>query len=423
MNTMRSVGRVTRISGLSVESVGPQTTLGELCYISLQNGEKVPAEVVGFRDNIVILMPIGNFDMIMPGSEVAGTSSAINVKVGNSLIGRVLDGLGNPIDKKGPIEYEGTMSLYREPPGPLEREKITEPLGMGVRAIDGLLTCGKGQRLGVFAGSGVGKSTLMGKIAKESAADINVVALIGERGKEVKEFVEDQLGEAGLAKSVVVVVTSDKSPLLRLKGAYTAMTIAEYFRDKGKDVMLLVDSVTRIAHALREIGLAVGEPPTTRGYTPSVFSTLPKFLERAGQSSVGSITGIFTVLVEGDDFDEPVSDTVRGILDGHIILSRKYFMQGQYPALDIMASISRSMMDIVEPEHREASEFFKRTYAAYKDVEDMVNIGAYKKGSNREIDFAIDMMPRLNEYIRQDVESEVSFEESVSSLLRLFESN
>lgn len=409
--------------GLSVESVGPQATFGELCYISMQNGERVPAEVVGFKENVVILMPIGNLDMVMPGSEVLGTGSSITVKVGEALIGRVLDGLGNPIDNKGVLECDEEMSLYREPPDPLEREKITEPLGLGIRAIDGLLTCGKGQRMGVFAGSGVGKSTLIGKIAKESMADVNVIALIGERGKEVKEFVEDQLGEEGLKKSVVVVSTSDKAPLLRLKGAYTAMTIAEYFRDNGNDVMLLMDSVTRIAQSLREIGLAVGEPPTTRGFTPSVFSTLPKILERAGHSSKGSITGIFTVLVEGDDFDEPVSDTVRGILDGHIILSRKYFMQGVYPALDILGSVSRSMMDIVTPEHRQAADFFKRTYSSYKDVEDMVNIGAYKKGNNNEIDFAINMMPKLTDYIKQDIGETVSFDESVSSLAGLFTTN
>lgn len=420
MSPARTVGKVVRIAGLSVESIGPQVTFGELCHIFMRDGKSVPAEVVGFRDNVVILMPIGELDMIMPGSDVVGTDSVITVNVGDSLVGRVLDGLGKPIDKKGALVCEEEMSLYREPPDPLERKKITEPIGVGIRAIDGLLTCGKGQRLGVFAGSGVGKSTLLGKIAKESMADVNVIALIGERGKEVKEFVEDQLGEEGLAKSVVIVSTSDKSPLLRLKGAFTAMTIAEYFRDQGKDVMFLVDSVTRIAHALREVGLAVGEPPTTRGYTPSVFSTLPKFLERAGHSVDGSITGIFTVLVEGDDFDEPVSDAVRGILDGHIILSRKYFMQGLYPALDIMASVSRSMMDIVSPEHKEAAELFKRTFASYKDVEDMVNIGAYKKGNNREIDTAIDLMPKLTDYIRQDVREKISFDESVSDLINLF---
>lgn len=417
------MGKVTRIAGLSVESNGPQATFGELCYIYMKNGQSVPAEVVGFKENTVILMPIGNLDMIMPGSKVVGTMSSISLKVGESLIGRILDGLGSPIDNKGVLALDEDISLYREPPDPLTREKITEPLGLGIRAIDGLLTCGKGQRLGVFAGSGVGKSTLLGKIAKESAADMNVIALIGERGKEVREFVEDQLGEKGLKKSVVVVVTSDKSPLLRVKGAFTAMTIAEYFRDKGQHVTLLFDSITRFAHALREIGLAVGEPPTTRGYTPSVFSTLPKLLERAGHIDNGSITGIFTVLVEGDDFDEPVSDAVRSILDGHIILSRKLFMQGQYPALDVMASVSRSMFDIVSPEQQEAANLFKRTYSTFKDVEDMVNIGAYKKGSNKEIDYAIEMMPKLNDYIRQDITEKSNFEESISRLRGLFAGN
>ncbi|MGR3317816.1 MAG: FliI/YscN family ATPase [Candidatus Anammoxibacter sp.] len=416
----RYVGKVTRITGLSVESNGPQSTFGELCYIHTKDGQRVPAEVVGFRENTVILMPIGELSMIMPGSEVVGTMSSFSVKVGESLTGRILDGLGNPIDDKGPIVFDEERSMYSDSPNPLTREKITEPFGLGIRALDGLLTCGRGQRLGVFSGSGVGKSTLLGKIAKESTADVNVIALIGERGKEVREFVENQLGSKGLKKSVVVVVTSDKSPLLRVKGAYTAMTIAEYFRDKGQNVMMLVDSITRFAQALREIGLSAGEPPTTRGYTPSVFSALPKLLERAGNSDKGSITGIFTVLVEGDDFDEPVTDAVRSILDGHIVLSRKLFMQGQYPALDIMASVSRSMVDVVSPEQQEAADLFKRTYSTFMDVEDMVNLGAYKKGVNKEIDFAIDMMPKLKEYIKQDVSEEISFEESVSMLTELF---
>ena len=414
------MGKVTRIAGLSVESIGPQVTYGELCYIYINKERQIPAEVVGFRDNTVILMPIGNLDMVMPGSIVIGSKTSLSVKVGNALIGRILDGLGNPMDDNGSIICEDDRSLYRDPPDPLKRDKISKPIGIGIRAIDGLLSCGQGQRLGVFAGSGVGKSTLLGKIAKESTADVNVIALIGERGKEVREFVENQLGEEGLKKSVVIVVTSDKSALLRVKGAFTAMTVAEYFRDKGQHVMLLLDSVTRFAHALREVGLAVGEPPTTRGYTPSVFSTLPKLLERAGHSVNGSITGIFTVLVEGDDLDEPVSDAVRSILDGHIILSRKLFMQGQYPALDIMASVSRSMMDVVSPEQFQASNMFKKVYATFAEVEDMVNIGAYKKGANPDVDFAIEMQPKLNNYIRQDAEEKSSFDESVAELLKLF---
>ena len=416
----QSVGKVTRIAGLSVESIGPQVTYGELCYIYINKERRIPAEVVGFRDNIVILMPIGDLDMIMPGSIVIGSKTSLSVKVGDALIGRILDGLGNPMDDNGAIVCEDERSLYSDPPDPLKRDKITKPIGVGIRAIDGLLSCGQGQRLGVFAGSGVGKSTLLGKIATESTADVNIIALIGERGKEVREFVENQLGEEGLKKSVVIVVTSDKSALLRVKGAFTAMTVAEYFRDKGQHVMLLLDSVTRFAHALREVGLAVGEPPTTRGYTPSVFSTLPKLLERAGHSEKGSITGIFTVLVEGDDLDEPVSDAVRSILDGHIVLSRKLFMQGQYPALDIMASVSRSMMDIVSSEHHQASNMFKKIYATFAEVEDMVNIGAYKKGSNPDVDFAIDMQPKLKEYIKQGVAEKSSFDESVTELLKLF---
>lgn len=406
---------------MSVESIGPQATIGELCYIHLKNGQQVPSEVVGFRDNRVILMPIGNLDMIMPGSEVVGTSASIMVKVSDSLIGRIIGGLGEPIDRKGEFPWEEELSIYREPPAPLNRGKITEPIGTGIRAIDGLLTCGRGQRLGIFASSGIGKSTLLGKIAKGSAADVNVIALIGERGKEVREFIEKQLGEKGLKKSVVVVVTSDKSPLLRVKGALIAMTIAEYFRDKGKCVMLLVDSITRIAYALREIGLAVGEPPTTRGYTPSVFSALPRLLERAGNSAEGSITGIFTVLVEGDDIDEPVSDAIRSIIDGHIILSRHLFMLGQYPAIDVMASVSRNMPDIISTNHNKAAILFKKTYAIYKEIEDMVNIGAYTKGSNKEIDYAIEMMPKLREYLSQDIEEECTYDESVSRLLGLFE--
>ncbi|MCP5002667.1 MAG: FliI/YscN family ATPase [Planctomycetes bacterium] len=417
VNTFKHVGTVSRATSMLIESLGPEASVGELCNMTTQSRkESVPAEVVGFRDKRTLLMPIGDTEGISPKSEVVATGLPLHIKVGPSLIGRILDGLGNPIDNKGPIECDEMRPVYNEPPDPLSRQLITEPISTGIRAIDSLLTCGKGQRLGVFAGSGVGKSTLLGKIAKTSKADVNVIALIGERGREVREFVEHNLGDEGLKKSVVVVVTSDKPVIVRLKGGFVATTIAECLRDSGMDVMFMMDSVTRLANAQREIGLSIGEPPTSRGYTPSVFSLLPKLLERPGAISVGSITALYTVLVEGDDFNEPVSDTVRGILDGHIILSRKIAAQNHYPAIDILNSVSRCMIDVVSPEHMSASQKLRATYSIYKDAEDMINVGAYVEGRNPKIDYSVKMYDMITRYLQQGVEETGTFAEDISRL-------
>ncbi|MGR3310239.1 MAG: flagellar protein export ATPase FliI [Candidatus Brocadiales bacterium] len=405
INPVRFIGEIVSVAGLVIESKGPSASIGEFCHIYPKDAcAPVPAEVVGFKDDRILLMPIGEMESISPGSEVVATGSPLRIKVGHSLKGRVLDGLGEPIDEKGPLRTEEERSIYNSPPNPLKRKRISEIIRTGIRAVDGLLTCGKGQRLGIFSGSGVGKSTFLGKIARCSDADINVIALIGERGREVREFIEKNLGEEGLKKSVVVAVTSDRPSLLRVKGAYVACTVAEYFRDEGLNVMLFLDSVTRFALAQREVGLAIGEPPTTRGYTPSVFALLPKILERTGAVQNGSITGLYTVLVEGDDMNEPVADAVRGILDGHIVLSRALAAQGHYPPIDILESVSRSMTDIVSLEHRQAAQKLKTICATYKETEDLLNIGAYVKGSNPRIDYAISMIDRINDYLRQDIE-------------------
>ncbi|MDR4498653.1 MAG: FliI/YscN family ATPase [Candidatus Scalindua sp.] len=420
VNTIKLVGTVSKATSMLIESLGPEVSVGELCSMTTQSQKKsVLAEVVGFKDTRTLLMPIGDTEGISPKSEVIATGFPLHVKIGTSLIGRILDGLGNPIDNKGPIEYDEMRPVYNEPPDPLERRLITEPISTGVRTIDGLLTCGKGQRLGIFAGSGVGKSTLLGKIARSSKADVNVIALIGERGREVREFVEYNLGGEGLKKSVVVVVTSDKPVIVRLKGGFVATTIAESLRDKGMDVMLMMDSVTRLANAQREIGLSIGEPPTSRGYTPSVFSLLPKLLERPGVTPRGSITALYTVLVEGDDFNEPVSDTVRGILDGHIILSRKIAAQNLYPAIDILNSVSRCMIDVVSRDHMVAAQKLKTTYSVYKDVEDMINVGAYVEGRNSKIDYAVKMFDMITDYLRQDVGEQSIFVEEVRRLEKM----
>jgi flagellum-specific ATP synthase len=417
VNTMKLTGTVSRATSMLIESLGPEVPVGELCELTTQTKDKsVLAEVVGFKEKRTLLMPIGNTDGISPKSEVIATGYPLNVKLGSSLIGRVLDGLGNPMDNKGPIIYDETRAVYNDPPDPMERHLITEPINTGIRAIDSLLTCGKGQRLGIFAGSGVGKSTLLGNIAKSSKADVNVIALIGERGREVREFIEYNLGEEGLKKSVVVVVTSDKPAVVRMKGGFVATTIAESLRDRGMDVMLLMDSITRLANAQREIGLAIGEPPTTRGYTPSVFSLLPKLLERPGTISKGSITALYTVLVEGDDFNEPISDAVRAILDGHIILSRKMAAQNHFPAIDILNSVSRCMIDIVSPEHMQAAQRLRSTYSVYKEAEDMINVGAYVEGKNPKIDYATKMIDKITEYLRQDVDEQSNYEEDVTRL-------
>ncbi len=421
---IRYVGRVAHVAGLVIESNGPSVPIGDVCYIQTNKGHApIPAEVVGFKGKKILLMPIGELDRISPGTKVTASGLPLMVKVGMNIIGRVIGGLGEPIDGNGLIKAEEYRSIYNSPPDPMKRSRIKEPLRTGIRVLDGLFTCGKGQRLGIFAGSGVGKSTLMGMIARNSGADVNVIALIGERGREVREFIEKSLGADGLKKSVVISVTSDKPALLRVKGAYIASTVAEYFRDQGMQVMLLVDSVTRFANAQREVGLAIGEPPTSKGYTPSVFSLLPKLLERSGTCSRGSITGLYTVLVDGDDMNEPVADAVRGILDGHIVLSRTLANQNHFPAIDILESVSRCMDDIVLSKHRRAAQEFKTVYATYKESEDIINIGAYVKGSNPKIDFALSMIDRIKDYLKQDVAEDSDFDDTVIRLTNMFTNN
>ena len=412
---IKYTGRITKVAGLTIESDGPIATIGELCYIyPYRKPEPIMAEVVGFKDDKILLMPLGDMEGIASGSLVVASGKTLMVNVGEELIGRVIDGLGNPIDGKGPIRTQKTYKVSNVPPNPLERTVISEPLVFGIKAVDGLLTCGKGQRVGIFAGSGVGKSTLMGMVSRNSSADVNVIGLIGERGREVREFLENDLKEEGLKKSVVVVATSDQPALIRVKGALVATAIAEYFRDKNKNVMLLMDSLTRFAMAQREIGLAIGEPPVTRGFTPSVFAVMPKLLERAGTSSKGSITGLYTVLVDGDDLNEPVTDTVRGIIDGHIILSRKLANQNHYPAIDVLASVSRVMPSIVEREHLIMANKIKDIMAVYEESEDLINIGAYKMGSNKKIDKAIELKDDIDEMLTQQVFETYEFEETIS---------
>ncbi|MBF8984281.1 flagellar protein export ATPase FliI [Lutibacter sp. B2] len=419
-NLIKYSGKVSRIVGLTIESLGPAVKLGELCYIyPLKGNEPIKAEAVGFKDTKVLLMPLGEMDGIGPGSKVVASGETLNVNVGEELLGRILDGLGNPMDDLGGFYNTHKYPVNNSPPDPLKRKKIEDVLSLGVKAIDGLLTCGVGQRIGIFAGSGVGKSTLMGMIARNTKADINVIALIGERGREVREFIENDLKEEGLKRSVLVVATSDKPALVRMKGALLATAIAEYFRDQGKNVMLLMDSLTRFSMAQREVGLAVGEPPVTKGYTPSVFAALPKLLERSGNSDRGSITGLYTVLVDGDDLNEPITDAVRGILDGHIVLSRKLANKNHYPALDILASVSRVMPNIASKEHKSAAGRFKDILAVYKEAEDLINIGAYVAGSNEKIDFAIEMIDKLNDYLKQGVDEKIDFDDALVNLNNL----
>ena len=405
-------GHVSKIVGLTIEADGPEANIGELCEIkATREGRSVYAEVVGFREGKTLLMPIGNLVGVGPGSKVVATGSNLSVAVGRELTGRILDGLGNPIDGGGPIHPEASFTVDHQAPHPLTRKRITEPLPLGIKAIDGLLTIGKGQRVGIFSGSGVGKSTLMGMIARNTKADVNVIALIGERGREVREFLEKDLKNEGLARSVVVVATSDQPALIRLKGAFVATTIAEYYRNCGFDVLLLMDSLTRFAMAQREIGLSVGEPPVSRGYTPSVFGQMPKLLERAGCSENGSITGLYTVLVDGDDMTEPVTDAARGILDGHIVLSRAFANRNQYPAIDILGSISRVMPDVITPEHKALAAEIKKVMAIYRDAEDLINIGAYARGSNEKIDYAISVIDNIQAFIEQGVGENFTFDE------------
>lgn len=401
LDNLRASGRVVQVVGLTIEAVGLDCQIGEVCEIRAGSSLPIQSEVVGFRNRTALLMPLGNMEGIQPESRVFPTRSVFRAPVGPPLLGRVLDGLGQPIDSIGPLGDLQTRPINNLAPHPLERQVIQDPLITGVRAIDGLLTCGKGQRMGIFAGSGVGKSTLLGAIARSSKSDVSVIALIGERGREVREFIERDLGEEGLARSVVVVSTSDKPALLRLKAAWVAMTIAEYFRDQGLDVTFLMDSVTRFAMAQREIGLAIGEPPASRGYTPSVFAMLPRLLERAGTGKRGSITGYFTVLVEGDDFNEPICDAVRSILDGHIVLTRQLAMRNHYPAIDVLGSISRLMPSITSEEHRNAAAEARKLLATYEKARDLINIGAYVKGSDPEIDAAIAALPALNTFLKQ----------------------
>ena len=411
-------GKVTQVIGLVIEAKGPNVSLGELCYIKSRfpNVEPIPAEVVGFREGLVLLMPIGEMQGIGPGCEVLSAQKTLQVKVGMELLGRVLDGLGNPMDGKGPILSKTEYPLHAEPPDPLQRPRIKDSLYVGVRAIDGLITLGSGQRIGIMAGSGVGKSTLLSMIARNTEADISVISLVGERGREVRDFIERDLGEEGLKRSVVVVATSDKPALVRIKGAMTATAIAEYFRDQGRRVVLMMDSVTRFAMAQREVGLTIGEPPATRGYTPSVFALLPRLLERAGTSARGSITGIYTVLVDGDDMNEPIADAVRSILDGHIVLSRAIAAQNHFPAIDILASVSRVMTDVVTKEHREAAQHMRALMAVYKEAEDLIHIGAYVKGSSKKIDEAIEKIDAINDFLCQGVFDVTSFEDMKKTL-------
>jgi flagellum-specific ATP synthase len=414
-------GRVSQVIGMVVESHGPGIPVGSICEISTFRGQnKIPAEVVGFREGRVLLMPLGEMRGVEPGSVIQQIGGQATVPVSQAMLGRVIDGLGNPVDGKGPLVSDSVYPLYAAPLNPMERQRITEPVDVGVRAINGLLTLGRGQRIAIMAGSGVGKSTLLGMIAKHTAADISVIALIGERGRELKDFIERDLGPEGLARSVVVVATSDQPPLVRMRGAYLATAIAEYFRDLGRDVIMMMDSVTRFAMSSREVGLAIGEPPTSRGYTPSVFSQLPKLLERAGTcKGQGSVTGIYTVLVEGDDMNEPIADAVRSIVDGHIVLSRDLASRGHYPAIEILGSISRCMSDVMPKEHMARAHRFLETLAIYRKSEDLINIGAYAKGSNPKIDKSIAMNDGLNAFLKQQVDDKVSLAESGNALSAL----
>ncbi|MEJ2635714.1 MAG: FliI/YscN family ATPase [Calditrichia bacterium] len=382
-------GRVSEVVGLLIESHGPRSAIGDICHI-FPAGEDYPylTEVVGFRGDKVLSMSLGDMRGISPGSDIVATGEQLSIEISDAMLGRVLDGLGKPIDGFGPLPGGDKRSVYAKPPDPLTRKRIKEPLSTGVRAIDAITTFGNGQRVGIFAGSGVGKSTLLGMIARNTNADINVIGLVGERGREVRDFIEKDLGEAGLKRSVVVVATSDQPALIRVKASLVATTIAEYFREKGLNVMFMMDSLTRVAMALREIGLTVGEPPATKGYTPSVFAFLPQLLERAGTASNGSITGLYTVLVEGDDMNEPIADAARSILDGHIVLSRRLASAGHYPAIDVLESISRVMTDVTRPEQRQAATKLLDTLATYKEAEDLINIGAYVKGSNPKVDYS-----------------------------------
>lgn len=412
-------GKVSKVIGLTVEVEGINAFVGELCIIHNHMGDEVKCEVVGFKEESVILMPLGELSGVGPGCKVTAKGVPLSVRCSDELLGKILNGLGNPIDGDMILSGEN-YSLFNEPPDPMNRPRIKNIMPTGIRAMNGFLTCGEGQRIGIFAGSGVGKSTTLGMMARTAEADVNVIALIGERGREVLDFIERDLGEEGMKKSVVVCATSDKSPLVRLKGALTATSIAEYFRDKGKKVLLMMDSVTRFAMAQREVGLAIGEPPAQKGYTPSVFAMLPKLMERTGMSENGSITAFYTVLVDGDDFNEPIADTVRGILDGHIVLSEQLAHKNHYPAIDILNSVSRLMKEISSEEQNNAASRARDVLATYKEAEDLINIGAYEEGSNKEIDIAIKYIDKVNSYLKQGVNEVSEFDLSKNELINMF---
>jgi len=419
---VRACGLVNQVVGMVLEGRGPGVPVGGLCRVELPEKNSLVAEVVGFRENRVLLMPLGDMRGVKPGGRIWAFREEAEIGVGNHLLGRVLNGLGEPIDGKGPLKPETRYPLYAEPLNPMKRPRIDTPVDVGIRAINSCITLGRGQRIGIMAGSGVGKSTLLGMIARHTAADISVIALIGERGREVRDFIEKDLGEEGLSRSVLVVATSDQPPLVRLRGAYVATAIAEYFRDNGRNVILMMDSVTRFAMARREVGLSIGEPPTSKGYTPSVFAELPVLLERAGnKESKGSITGIYTVLVEGDDMNEPIADAVRSIVDGHIVLRRELAHQGHYPAIDVLSSISRVLHDIAAPGQIQAYQRLVQVLSTYEKAEDLINLGAYTKGTNPEIDFSIQKIEAVREFLKQDVDEAAPYDKSIEQLIGLFQ--
>jgi flagellum-specific ATP synthase len=418
---VKVIGKVVQVVGLIIEAQVGGVSVGDLCTIRIEKENRnAHAEVVGFRENRVLLMPLGSTAGISPGSQVLAAGKPLMVRVGNDLLGRVLSGLGEPVDGKGSLMGEADYPLDADPPDPVKRPRITEVMKVGIRALDGMLTIGRGQRIGIFAGSGVGKSTLMGMIARNAEAEVNVISLVGERGREVRDFIEESLGEEGLKKSVVVCATSDQPPLIRLKAAFVATAIAEYFRNQNKMVILMMDSVTRFAMAQREIGLAAGEPPTTKGYTPSVFALLPRLMERSGTSVTGSITAFYTILVEGDDMNEPIADHSRSILDGHIVLSRDLAARNHYPAIDVPHSVSRLMTNLVSDEQKQAAGKLREVLARYAEAEDLINIGAYVKGSNPKIDFALSKIEQVNGFLKQGTFEQIDFEETVNKLIGIF---
>jgi len=415
------LGRVSKVVGLIVESRGPEAALGEQMLIHMANGQKISAEVVGFQDKQLLLMPVENTEGIRPGLLVEATGHLPELAVSNALLGRVIDPLGRPLDGGPPIEPEGHMPIHGQPPNPMQRRRISEVLSTGLRSLDGMLTLGKGQRIGIFAGSGVGKSTLLGMMARYTSAQVNVITLVGERGRELREFLENDLGPEGLKRSVVIVATSDQTPLLRLRCALAGTTVAEYFMRQGKDVMLMMDSVTRFAMAQREVGLSAGEPPSSRGYTPSVFTLLPRLMERAGTfENLGSITGIYTVLVEGDDMNEPISDAVRGILDGHVVLARKLATKNHFPAIDVLGSISRLFSTLAIPEQKQLVSKIRDLMATYNDAEDLIQIGAYTRGSSPSIDQAIQFQPAIQAFLRQAVAEKSDYQDTLLAMGRIF---